>query len=92
MTHAGDEHKWAVMFLRNAIVTLDTLNAIKLHLTGGAAASKKRAHTVMLNYYTVKSVKLAMIVAAENMDAFDLRIVASGLRETCQSLVTSAER
>lgn len=66
--HAGDDQQWAVMLLRNEVLTADTLNAITLQLTAGAIASKKLAKTVTLDFRTVKGVAAEIIADADNPD------------------------
>lgn len=92
VTHPGDDQQWAVMLLRNAMLTPDTLNAITFQLTAGAVTNKKRSPTVTLDSSVVKKVTSAIIAAAASPESTDIGGLAVSLKNACQHMLSGAEK
>lgn len=89
-SHQGDDQQWAVMLLRNAMLTPDTLNAITFQLTAGASRPKNQ--TVTLDANLVKDLATTVMSAANGEGPPDFSNLTSVVKQQCGMLLSSAER
>lgn len=92
VTHKGDHQQWAIMLLKNSMISPDTLNAITFLLTAGAAISKKRDLTVTFNAKKIKSVASVLISLPLNVDDQNMVTLSNDVKSQCLTLFASAER
>lgn len=87
----GDDQQWAVMLLRNAMLTPDTLNAITFQLTAGATSANRKSPTVALDAALVKSVAASIAAIEPGSEVLASAVVTESLREQCRAILASAE-
>lgn len=62
-TGQGDDQQWAVMLLRDAMLTYKTLSDITFQLTTGASLEKGHGQTVTLDAQMVKYVSETLLTS-----------------------------
>lgn len=80
LSHRGDDQQWAVMILRNAIITPDMLNAITFQLTAASSIAKQQDHSITLDYLMVNSFLSTLINLAGDRCAQNINSVLDRIR------------
>lgn len=91
-SHQGEDQQWAVMLLRNAMLTPDTLNAITFQLTTGAALSTTKARTVTLDAALVQSFTSSILELSADDAPEAVLSLTDAQKQQCISMLASAER
>lgn len=88
----GSDKQWAVMLLRNAMLSPDTLNAITFQLTTGASTSSSRDHTMSIDATKVQVAMDAIVTITEADDMDAAKQILSDVKPLCMSMLASAKR
>lgn len=92
VSHHGDDKQWAIMLLRNATLTPDTLKSVTFQLITGSSGEPEKSALVTMETSAILELTATIISATDEADYVELRNTVGRLKESSQVLHATVNR